>query len=197
MEDCSLPEYSSALPIDSYFYIEPTELIMHYKTTFLSIAFAFICVLGMSQPQEGIISVEVTASDFKSSAEMTTFMMHATITPEPKWHVSSSKVEDAAYKPTDIYLDNKQSCVMTRGGVQEKGKLVEFYDDLMMGQMRYFESAVTFSVEVAFPPNCNVRNEVIILEYQACVDPETGGKCIFPVKEIEVGTLLRAASAGR
>ncbi len=139
---------------------------------------------------EGIVFVKTMAENVVITDTGTILDLTATILPEPRWHVSSSIEDEAAYKPVEMYADPERSCLQITGPISETGKLVEFYDDLMMGQVRYFDGSVTFRIPLYFPGNCDLSKNKIILEYQACIDPENGGKCIFPVVVIDVRQLL-------
>ncbi len=97
----------------------------------------------------------------------------------PGWHLYSSADGGAGYKTTSLILEKESIGLVLVSPLRDKQKPYSYYDDLMMDSIRYFKNhAVSFEARL----KVTAANPVLsgYFEYQVCVDPEGGGKCMFP-----------------
>lgn len=95
------------------------------------------------------------------------------VTPKAGWHVYSAiPSEDGAYMQAELGWEIDSRGFEAAAKVQEEGGMVEMYDDIMAGMMRYYKGNVTFSQELKV-----TETEVILVgyfDYMACNE----AKCI-------------------
>jgi thiol:disulfide interchange protein DsbD len=107
------------------------------------------------------------AQDSYQPGETVTLRMRAKI--PGKWHVYSQKPsESGVYNNAKLRLHpSTQKHVSRAGELQEEGKLIEEYDDLMEGDMRYFNDRVVFVQKLKIE-QAGLQAIKGKLKYQAC-----------------------------
>jgi hypothetical protein len=101
-------------------------------------------------------------------------------TPKAGWHVYSAiPSEDGAYQPAVLGWDITSRGFETEAKLEEKGGLIEAFDEIMNGTVRYYKGVVVFSQEMKL-----TEKEVLLegfFDYMACNDE----KCIPLTAEIK------------
>ena len=121
------------------------------------------------------VSPTLTVSGVGSKAKFT-----IEATPKAGWHVYSAiPSEDGAYQPAVLGWDITSRGFETEAKLEEKGGLIEAFDEIMNGTVRYYKGVVVFSQEMKL-----TEKEVLLegfFDYMACNDE----KCIPLTAEIK------------
>lgn len=95
------------------------------------------------------------------------------VMPKVGWHVYSAiPSEDGAYLPAELGWEIDSRGFEAAEKVSEDGGMVEMYDDILAGMMRYYKGKVTFYQEIKV-----TESEVLLVgyfDYMACNEE----KCI-------------------
>ena len=94
------------------------------------------------------------------------------VSPNPNWHVYSLE-ETGAYKKTEIILGEKCLQISANGAAQETGKKVTEFDEVMGGNLNYFEGPAIFTQEIKLTGKKPHAEGLI--EFQLC----NGDKCVM------------------
>lgn len=154
----------------------------------LKIAFVFMLMLSLVAALQAQKKVESEAATLKFSMEegselkvgsKAKFTIEAT--PKAGWHVYSAiPSEDGAYQPAVLGWDITSRGFETEAKLEEKGGLIEAFDEIMNGTVRYYKGVVVFSQEMKL-----TEKEVLLegfFDYMACNDE----KCIPLTAEIKL-----------
>jgi DsbC/DsbD-like thiol-disulfide interchange protein len=153
----------------------------------LKTAFAFTLLLFLSLGLQAQKKVESEAATLKFSLSdgdaiqvggKTMFQIE--VTPKAGWHVYSAiPSEDGAYQPAVLGWDITSRGFESGAKIEEKGGLIEAFDEIMNGTVRYYKGQVVFSQEIKL-----TETEVILegyFDYMACNDE----KCIPLTAEVK------------
>ncbi|MBS1510246.1 MAG: sugar transporter [Bacteroidetes bacterium] len=104
------------------------------------------------------------------------YELHITATPPTGWHIYSQNTPDGGPIATSFTF-NKNALVTMQGKVQEKGKLVTYFDKNFKVDVKYFEGKVEFIqvITVKGKAKTNVTGEVesMICNDHQCLPPTT------------------------
>lgn len=103
------------------------------------------------------------------------------VVPRTGWHVYSAQPsEEGAYEPALVSWDITSLGFEAVGDLQEEGRLISQYDDIMGGTVRYYEDKILFSQSIVL-----TEGEVLLtgtFEYMACNEL----KCVPYYEEFNV-----------
>ena len=104
------------------------------------------------------------------------YELHITAQPPVGWHIYSQTTPDGGPVPTSFTF-NKNALLTLSGKVNEKGKLVTYYDKNFKVNVKYFEGKVEFvqTVAVKGKIKTNITGEVesMICNDRTCMPPTT------------------------
>lgn len=105
------------------------------------------------------------------------------VTPKNGWHVYSAlPSEDGAYQPTVLGWEITSRGFTAEAKLDEKGGLIEAFDEIMNGTVRYYKGQVVFEQELKL-----TEKEVVLagyFDYMACNDE----KCIPLTADLKLET---------
>jgi len=118
---------------------------------------------------------EVFISPEWKSKSVRVLILKATI--QKGYHVFSAKpAANGGYYHTRITLGPETAGYKIVNDIQEQGKLVSKYDDIMEDKLNYYHNEVTFAVELLMDHSVAKKRAVGEITYQYCRDDE--GVCV-------------------
>ncbi len=119
------------------------------------------------------------------------YEIHYTATMESPWHIYSQSSSKMGSSPTVISI-NKHKQIKPFGAIQETGKLISKYVEILDVTLKYYQESVDFVQKVKIKGNLPVTVQGNI-EYSACKDEQ----CL-PSASIDFSILLeQSISASR
>ena len=104
------------------------------------------------------------------------YELHIVATPPKGWHIYSQLTPDGGPVPTSFKF-NKNTRVTVQGKVNEKGKVVTYYDENFKVNVKYFEGRADFVQVITLKGNIktNISGEVesMICNDRTCMPPTT------------------------
>ena len=104
------------------------------------------------------------------------YEIHIVATPPPGWHIYSQLTPDGGPIPTTFRF-NKNALVNLQGKLNEKGKVITYYDENFKVDVKYFEGRADFVQVVTLKGNIktNISGEVesMICNDRTCMPPAT------------------------
>ena len=134
-------------------------------------------VIFCTLPLTGFIQPDIVTWQFSAKhTGAAQYELHLTATVESPWHIySPSSIADAAF-PTRIHF-NKSALVIISGPVKEQGKMINKYEEVYDGTVKYFEGTVDFIQTVKVKPEVKTIVSGTV-EYMVCKED----KCLPPRK---------------
>ena len=131
--------------------------------------FSFSILMAQPAKEAKVKSLLLIAPGTKVGGTAT---LQFTAVPNPEWHIYSLE-STGAYKNTEIVLSDKCTDIQSKGTPGEDGKKITEFDELMGGNLNYFDGPVVFSQPVILKgKKPHVEG---FIEFQLC----NGDKCIF------------------
>lgn len=137
------------------------------------IAFAIVMMLvfGAVNAQQKI-SWAYTAKKLANNK----YEIHITATPPPGWHVYSQLTPEGGPVPTTFKFNNN-ALVALQGKVNEKGKVITYFDKNFKVNVKYFEGKADFvqvvTVKGKIKTNISGEVESMICNDRTCMPPTT------------------------
>lgn len=104
------------------------------------------------------------------------YEVHIVATPPKGWHIYSQLTPDGGPVPTTFKF-NKNALVTVQGKVNEKGKVITYYDENFKVNVKYFEGPADFVQVITLKGNIktNISGEVesMICNDRKCMPPTT------------------------
>ncbi len=104
------------------------------------------------------------------------YEIHIVATPPPGWHIYSQLTPEGGPIPTTFRF-NKNALVNLQGKLNEKGKVITYYDENFKVDVKYFEGRADFVQVVTLKGNIktNISGEVesMICNDRTCMPPAT------------------------
>ncbi|MEO6731439.1 MAG: protein-disulfide reductase DsbD domain-containing protein [Ferruginibacter sp.] len=127
-------------------------------------------VSGLSAQQK--ISWAYTAKSLGSNK----YEVHITATPPVGWHIYSQLTPDGGPIPT-TFTFNKNALIGLQGKVNEKGKVITYFDKNFKVDVKYFEGKADFvqvvTVKGKIKTNISGEVESMICNDRTCMPPTT------------------------
>ena len=104
------------------------------------------------------------------------YEIHIIATPPPGWHIYSQLTPDGGPVPTTFKF-SKNALVVVQSKMNEKGKVISYFDKNFKVDVKYFEGKADFVQVVAVKGNIktNISGEVesMICNDRTCMPPST------------------------
>ena len=102
------------------------------------------------------------------------YEIHITATPPPGWHIYSQLTPEGGPVPTTFKF-NKNALVAVNGKVNEKGKVISYFDNNFKVNVKYFEGKADFvqvvTVKGKIKTNISGEVESMICNDRTCMPP--------------------------
>ena len=102
------------------------------------------------------------------------YEIHITATPPPGWHIYSQLTPEGGPVPTTFKF-NKNALVAVNGKVNEKGKVISYFDNNFKVNVKYFEGKADFvqvvTVKGKIKTNISGEIESMICNDRTCMPP--------------------------
>ena len=130
-----------------------------------------ICVFGVVNAQQKI-SWAYTAKKLGNNK----YEIHLIASPPSGWHIYSQLTPEGGPVPTTFKF-NKNALVAMQGKVNEKGKVITYFDKNFKVNVKYFEGKADFMQLVTIKGNLktNISGEIesMICNDKVCMPPTT------------------------
>ena len=102
------------------------------------------------------------------------YEIHITATPPPGWHIYSQLTPEGGPVPTTFKF-NKNALVAVNGKVNEKGKVISYFDNNFKVNVKYFEGKADFvqvvTIKGKIKTNISGEVESMICNDRTCMPP--------------------------
>lgn len=102
------------------------------------------------------------------------YEIHITATPPPGWHIYSQLTPEGGPVPTTFKF-NKNALVAVNGKVNEKGKVISYFDNNFKVNVKYFEGKADFvqvvTIKGKIKTNISGEIESMICNDRTCMPP--------------------------
>ncbi len=137
----------------------------------LTFIFLIMLLFGVANAQQKI-SWSYSAKKLPNNK----YEIHIIATPPPGWHIYSQLTPDGGPVPTTFKF-SKNALVMVQSKMNEKGKVVSYFDKNFKVDVKYFEGKADFVQVVTVKGNIktNISGEVesMICNDRTCMPPST------------------------
>lgn len=137
----------------------------------LAFVFMMVLVFGVANAQQKI-SWSYSAKKLPNNK----YEIHIVATPPPGWHIYSQLTPDGGPVPTTFKF-SKNALVVVQSKMNEKGKVVSYFDKNFKVDVKYFEGKADFVQVVTVKGNIktNISGEVesMICNDRTCMPPST------------------------
>ncbi len=137
----------------------------------LAILFSMVLAFGATNAQQKI-SWSYSAKKLPNNK----YEIHVVATPPPGWHIYSQLTPDGGPVPTSFKF-NKNALLVMQNKMNEKGKVISYFDKNFKVDVKYFEGKADFVQVVTVKGNIktNISGEVesMICNDRTCMPPTT------------------------